>query len=176
MAVSQHFRCPQCGWFGEVVYRAADTDDPTIWPPRCFYCDTRMAQAPQSGDFGFDLRTDGGTNQAGQKFTINRLVPTKDGLQQVEEVIDSAHKRRQIEQDSEQRYRNGEGEPLRFRADHQNASNMDQNSFGAAGTIGGRAYDSGRAPEKTDKIGIKRHGQQRPKIPIVKGCGRSPLT
>lgn len=175
---SQHFRCPNpdCGWHGELLYAAKDVDDPELWPPMCGFCDTFLERNPQPGDFSFDLKTDGGGDKGFQKFSIYRQVPSKDGtLVQQEEVVDSLHKMRQIEADSEQRYRNGEGEPLRFRAYAQDHSNMDVGSFGTAGSIGDRTYDSGKAPEKTDKIGITRHGQTKPKIKIAKGGGVSPL-
>lgn len=69
----------------------------------------------------FDLRSDGSEGFA--KFTIydgqNRRVE-----------IDSLHKLRQVERESEQQYRNGEGQPLRFRMWNQDRSNRDVNSFG----------------------------------------------
>lgn len=172
---SQHFRCPGCGWFGELLYRAADVDDPDCWPPMCGFCDTCLDRAPQPGDFALDLKTDGEGDQGFQKFTVHRQIPTKDGPVQVEETIDSLHKLRQLEKDSEQRYIDGEGEVLRFRGYNQESSNMDVGSFGTAGEIGGRHYDSGQAPQKTDKIAITRHGQRKPQVTVAKGGGVSPL-
>ena len=180
-----HFECPLCGARGVVTYRTADVGGPS-WPPTCGafpppeagywgLCRGRLVQAPRPGDFGFDLRTDGGGGKTSQKFTIHRQVPTKDGLVQVEETISSLHDVQRIERDSEQRYRNGEGEPLRFRAVHQNASNLDVNSFGTAGTIGGRAYDSGAPPQKSGKVSVVRHGTEKPKIPVAKGGGVTAL-
>lgn len=94
---------------------------------------------------------------------------------QVEETIDSTHKMRLIEKDSEQRYRDGEGEPLRFRMLSQNRSNKDVGAFGTEGSIGDRHYDSGKAPEKKSNIGIERHGQKKPRIKTARGGGKTAL-
>lgn len=172
-----YFECPACGAQALITYTLADVAGDN-WPPPCLAddcIDSRMEQAPRPGDFGFDLRTDGGGGKASQKFTIHRQVPTKDGLVQVAETVSSLHDVQRIERDSEQRYRNGEGEPLRFRAAHQNASNLDVNSFGTSGTIGGRTYDSGQPPQKSGKVSVARHGQEKPKIPVAKGGGKTAL-
>ena len=165
-----------CGWLGLVLYDSQEVGAPS-WPPGCFApdCNGVMERAPQPGDFGFDLKTDGEGGKGFQKFTVHRLQPTCDGLVQVEETIDSVHKVRQLEKESEQRYRDGEGEPLRFRAWNQDASNRDVNSFGTEGQIGDRHSDSGRAPQKKSNVEVKRHGQQKPKIPIARRGGGSPL-
>lgn len=167
---TQHMRCPNCGFLELVVYRAADVDDPSKWPPicstpECF--DVRLERAPQPGDFAIDAK------EPFQRTEVWRQVPTRDGLQQVREVIDSDHKMAQIEKDSEQRYRDGEGEPLRFRARHQSASNMDRNSFGESGQIGDRTYDSGQQPQKKANIETTRHGATKPKVPLGPGLRRA---
>jgi len=125
----------------------------------------------------FDTRTDGEGGKAFQKFDVYRQVPTRDGLVQQRETVDSLHKLRQIEADSEQRFRNGEGEPMRFRMWNQTGSNRDVNSFGTEGTIGEQTYDSGTAPVKSGKVGVTRHGQTKPNIPLGPGLRRagSPL-
>lgn len=46
-------------------------------------------------------------------------------------LVESMAKMRKLERESEQQFRNGEGQPLRFRALHQNRSNMLDNTFGA---------------------------------------------
>lgn len=142
--------------------------------PICQICECLMEVIPQAN---FDLKTDGEGGQGFQKFTVHRQVPTKDGLVQREEQIDSIHKLRQIEKDSEQRYRNGEGEPLRFRAYAQDRSNRDRSSFGASGTIGGRSYDSGIAPsgKQRAQLGVARHGTRKPKVQVARGAGESPV-
>jgi len=116
-----------------------------------------------------DARSDGGTGKGFQKFSVD-----VDG-RPVE--IDSLHKLRTIERESEQRYRNGEGEPLRFRAWTQEASNMDVGAFGTAGKIGDQVYDSGTPHTKSEKVSVRRHGETKPKVPLGPGLRRatSPL-
>ncbi len=177
-----YFRCRGCGVLALITYKAADVDS-VDWPPRCTrdlspwgllpVCGIEMELAPQPGDFTMDARSDGGTNKSFQKFTVDvDGRPTE---------IDSLHKLRMVERDSEQRYRNGEGEPLRFRMWNQTASNRDVNSFGTAGTIGEgtvqRAYDSGTPAPKSPKVSIRKHGETKPRIPLGPGLSRarSPL-
>ena len=72
-----------------------------------------------------DLRSDG-EGQSGatfQKFTC------RDGRNQLVE-IDSLHKLRQVEQESEQLARNGEGQQITIRGFAQEHSNMGVNTFG----------------------------------------------
>jgi hypothetical protein len=85
------------------------------------------------------------------------------------EVIDSLHKLRAVERDSEQRYRNGEGEPLRFRAWAQDRSNKDSNAFGSSGQIGDQTYGEGETLVKGGRVGVKRHGEDEPDVPIGPG-------
>lgn len=170
------YRCPVCGEIREDVHFHAVVGAHKS-APLCSSCsgDGAAVYMEVIPFCRFDLATDGEGGKAGQKFTIHRQVPTREGLVQIEETIDSAHARRQIERDSEQRYRDGEGEPIRFRADHQSHSNMDQNSFGTAGTIGVRAYDSGQTPQKKSNLSIDRHATK-PRRPLGPGlAGRSPL-
>jgi len=47
--------------------------------------------------------------------------------------VENYRQMHKLEQESEQQYRNGEGQPLRFRALHQNRSNMLSNTFGDGG-------------------------------------------
>lgn len=170
------YRCPVCGEIREDVHFFAAVGAIKS-APLCAACSGEScAVYMEAIPFcRFDLSTDGEGGKAGQKFTIHRQVPTRDGLVQVEEVIDSAHARRQIEKDSEQRYRDGEGEPIRFRMDHQSRSNMDRNSFGDSGQIGSRSYDSGKTPASKSNLSIGRHAEK-PKRPLGPGlAGRSPL-
>lgn len=87
-------------------------------PPLCPVCGNQMAWVPQVG------RMD--AFEPGQEFTMydgqNRPV-----------LVESFAQMRQIEQESEQQARNGEGQPIRFRALHQNRSNMQDNTFGEMG-------------------------------------------
>ncbi len=143
----QHLRCPYCGLLDLFTYRAADVDDPALWPLVCPGCGAaHLERAPQPGDFAIDAK------EPFQRFTVHRQQPQRDGtLVQVE------------------------GEPLRFRGYSTSASNRDVGSFGVAGTIGGRTYDSGQQPQKKSNIGIKRHGQKKPKIDVARFAGKSPL-
>jgi len=163
--IQNWYWCPRCQWTGLLTYTLAMTEDPG-WPPVCGTCsdgvgDAILELAPRPGDFAMDLRSDGEGDKAFQKFTTvvnGRRV-----------VIDSLSKLRQVERDSEQAYRNGEGEPVRFRMWNQDSSNRDVNTFGTAGQIGDQTYSSGQQPVKSGKVGIKRHGQSEPEITLGPG-------
>jgi hypothetical protein len=114
-------------------------------------------------------RMDAASGSTFKAFSVTRLVPTAEGPQQVVETIDSLHKLRQVEADSEQRYRNGEGEPLRFRLWNNESSNRDQNTFGTGGTIGDRTYGSGEPLVKHGRVQVTRHGETEPDAPIGPG-------
>ena len=139
------------------------------WPPLCTTpecVDQRMVHAPQPGGFAFDV---GGVKTAAfRAFDVD-----VDGRST---TIDSLHTLRRVERESEQRYRNGEGEPLRFRMWNQDRTNKDVGSFGTAGRIGDQVYDSGSPPPaKPKKVDIRRHGQKKPKIRVARHAGQSPL-
>lgn len=172
-----HFECPVCKELFLIEYRAVDVGGPN-WPPECLNCteDWPLVVAPQPGDYKIDLRTDGMGDGTSHKFSVTRQVPTRDGLRQVTEEVSSLAQIRKIEKESESRYANGEGEPLRFRAFSHDQSNRDRSSFGAEGSIGGRAYDSGRAPAAKKNITVRRHGTTEPDIPTHRIGGISPLT
>lgn len=163
---SNYFACPACGTLELITYRLADTAQED-WPPACYAaaCDGTMELAPQPGDFTMDA---GGVKGAAfRKFDVDvdgRAV-----------TIDSLHTLRRIERESEQRYRNGEGEPLRFRMWNQDRSNRDVNAFGTAGRIGDQTYDSGTPAPRSAKVDIRRHGPRKPRISIAKHGGQSPL-
>lgn len=86
-------------------------------PPVCTSCDQPMAWIPAVGAMD--------AFEPGQEFV------TADG-QGHYRTIESFAQMRQLERESEQQYRNGEGQPLRFRALHQHRSNKDVNTFGEA--------------------------------------------
>lgn len=119
--------------------------------------------------------------EPGSRFTVMRDVydrnPETGNMERFQrpEVIDSTHTMRRIEQDSEQRFRNGEGEPMRFRALSQNRSNLDSGSFGTEGQIGEQHYDSGLTPQKKPNVEVRRHGQKKPRIAVARHAGSSPL-
>lgn len=169
-----YFRCDTCGVLALFTYRIADVGG-LSWPPRCDEpsaepgdrCPGIYELAPQPGDFAMDV---GGVKGAAFKaFSVDvDGTPT---------TVDSLHTLRRIERESEQRYRNGEGEPLRFRMWNQDTTNKDVNAFGTHGEIGEgtvkRAYDSGAAPAKPAQV--TRHGQQKPRVKVARGAGKSPL-
>lgn len=150
-----HFACPVCGVLTLLVYRVADLDR-MAWPPGCLDpdCSGILELAPQPGDFAMDV---GGVKGAAfRKFTVDvDGRPTE---------IDSLHTLRRVERESEQRYRNGEGEPLHFRMWHQDRSNRDVNTFGEAPTP---------PLEKSGKVSIRRHGETRPDLPLGPGLRRA---
>lgn len=150
------FYCRSCGAEKVDVYRSVEIGA-AAHPPHCS-CGEVMTPIIAIGGMGtgfttFDVDVDG------KKTTI-----------------DSLHTLRRVERESEQRYRNGEGEPLRFRAYQQDRSNMDVSSFGDAGTIGERTYSSGQQPlKKSGKISTKRHGSEKPQIKVARHAGQSAL-
>lgn len=166
--MNQHFRCPTCGQIDLITYRAADVGS-LGWPPRCSgeetHPSTPMEMAPQQ--MLTDLRSDSDSDTAFRKFSIS-----VDG-QRVE--VSSLSQMRTIERESEQRYRNGEGEPIRFRMWNQDRSNKDVNAFGDAGTIGEHQYSNGRQPAKSGKIGVRRYGEEKPRVKVAKGAGQTAL-
>lgn len=165
------YGCAQCAFGLTDVFRTA-LQGARRDPPHCPHCHVPMQWIPQAG---FDMKTDGEGRKGMQKFRVHRQIQTRDGLQHIEETIDSVHKLRQLEKDSEQRYRDGEGEPMRFRGYSQNASNNDVGAFGTSGVIGERAYDSGQPLKKSSKIGVARHGQDKPRVKVARGGGGTAL-
>jgi hypothetical protein len=169
------FKCPRCHYVAENV-EFPMAIGARASAPRCPAClDVKMAWIPSAR---FSIRGDGdggGRGKENQAFTVHRQLMTKDGMQQVEERVAGIADIRRIERESEQRFKDGEGEPLRFRAFSQDTSNRDQGSFGKEGVIGGVAYDSGHAPVKKKNIGVKRHGTEKPKVKVARGAGASPL-
>ena len=127
---------------------------------------SRMQVIPTAN---FDMRTDGERGRGFQKFDVYQQVPTKDGLVQERVTVDSIHTLRRIERESEQRFRNGEGEALRFRMASQDRSNKQAGSFGNAGTIGDQAYEGAVPPKKSGKVSVKRHGETKPTVKLGPG-------
>ena len=116
------FRCPACQTILRDQYRSVEQGGAAHPPrcPRCFVLMQWIIPRPR-----FDLRSDGEgcSGHTFQKFTV------RDGQNHPVE-IDSLHKLRQIERESEQQYRNGEGQPILFRGFAQDHSNMSTNLFG----------------------------------------------
>lgn len=102
------YHCGQCGWILRDQYRSID-EGGSANPPPCPIC-TRlmvwMIPVPR-----MDLRSDGEgkSGSAFQKFTV------MDGQNHPVE-IDSLHKLRQVERESEQLARDGMGQQMVFRA------------------------------------------------------------
>lgn len=156
------YRCPDCGTVYRDVYFSSEKGAIASAPQ----CQENVCQNPMND--GYEGRLLEWIPQVGAidaKEPFQRFSVYQDGKKV---TIDSLHKMRQIEKDSEQRYINGEGEPLRFRAYSQNTSNTDVSSFGEAGTVGAgstaRHYDSGQAPQKKKNIAVKRHGEKAPRV------------
>ena len=104
--------CGVCGQLTPDVYRSiavgAQAD-----PPQ--HCARPMVWIPQIGRM--DIGAVKGAAFQGFHTTDGRGQPV---------FIDSVHKLRQVERESEQAYRNGEGQPMVWRHASQNASNRDQ--------------------------------------------------
>lgn len=161
------YRCPHCAAVLEdVVFPAAL--GATAAAPSCPQgCRRRMQVIPIAN---FDLRTDGASGRGFQKFDVYQQVPDRDGtLIQQRVTVDSVHTLRRIERESEQRFRNGEGEALRFRMASQDASNRQSGSFGNAGTIGDQAYEGAVPLKKSGKVSVKRHGETKPTVKLGPG-------
>jgi hypothetical protein len=110
MSPLHDFQCFDDGTLLADQYRSV-TEGAQSRPPLCPACGNRMTWRPQAA---FDLRTDG--SPAFAKFT------TYDGHNNPV-VVDSLHAVRKLERESEQAYRNGEGQPLVFRAWSQTRGN-----------------------------------------------------
>lgn len=112
-------------------------------------------------------RMDAGNGSTFQAFEVAReVVDRNPATGQIErfqrkELIDSVHKARAIERDSERRAANGEGEPMRFRMLSQNPSNKDAGSFGS--------FTPGPKLEKSGRVSVTRHGEDAPTAEVAPG-------
>lgn len=114
------YRCAACRGILRDQYRSIAQGGKDTAPP-CPRCGGLMTWVIPR--LNTDLKTDGDGGKGFQKFHA------RDGHNQLVE-IDSLHKLRQVERESEQLARNGEGQVIRFRAYEQNHSNMSVNVFG----------------------------------------------
>ena len=103
------YRCPECGWVLADQYRSVEEGGQAT-RPECFNCDLVMDWIPQAR---FDVLSDG---SGFSKFT------TTDACGNPVEV-DSLHKIRQLEKESEQAVRDGVGQQMVFRAFSNNRGN-----------------------------------------------------
>lgn len=106
------YQCSHCGAIHFDQYRSVE-EGAQAHPPLC--CGEPTTWIPQVGAMD--------AFEPGQEFTVY------DGLNQPR-LIESLAQMRQIERESEQQARNGEGQAMRFRCLHQSKSNMDRNTFG----------------------------------------------
>lgn len=100
------------------------------------HCGQPTAWIPQVG------RMDAACGPGFQAFEV------RDGQNNLVKV-DSLHKLRTLERESEQQHKNGEGQPLVFRAYSQNRSNHDVHSLDPQRFAGG---------EQPDPAWVKKHG------------------
>jgi len=104
--------CQTCGQISVDIYRSvlvgAQADPPT-------HCDRPMAWIPDIGAMD--------AFEPGQEFEV------RNGQNQLVKV-ESFAQMHKLEQESEQQFRNGEGQPIRFRMLHQHRTNREDNTFG----------------------------------------------
>lgn len=112
------YRCLTCGGLLLDQYRTTQ-EGGSAHLPVCPRCGVLMQWIPQAN---FDLRSDSATSDI-PKFT------TRDGYGNLVE-IDSLHKLRQVERESEIAAKNGEGQQIAFRAYSNNRGNRLDNTFG----------------------------------------------
>ena len=114
-------QCPSCGHVLADQYRSVE-EGAQARPPACPDCHCAMSWIPAIGRM--DLLSDGSD---GAKFEMY------DGQNQKVEVGSFAQMHK-LERESNQQFRNGEGQPILFRALHQSKSQMGVNTFGEAPT------------------------------------------
>lgn len=127
------FRCPGCGLVARDVYVSVELGarQAAIYCPACDDWDVgvRMEWIPAIGRMDF-----GPAGGAGFKaFTIEE-VDQRGNPQRIE--VDSVHKLRALERESEQRARNGEGRPLVWRDYAQDRSNRDVHTLATSDQLG----------------------------------------
>lgn len=81
-------------------------------------------------------------------------------------VIDSLHKLRQVERESEVAFRNGEGQPMIFRRWSQDTSNQDRHTLSPDGS-----YDGGEqpTPDAVRRFGKALRSAVEPELPFGPG-------
>ena len=120
------FRCEPCGYTAELdIPTALGARHPFVGCPRCTH---RMAWIPAVGRM----------DQGAVKGVGFRAFETFDA-QNRPVRIESTHQLRRLERESEQAFRNGEGQPLVFRAWSQGQSNRDASALHAS-------WDGGEHP------------------------------
>lgn len=113
------YHCDRCQYTLVDVYRSIEQGGRKV--PVCPRCHGAMEWIPQIG------RMDAGSGSSFTAFDVEVRQP--DGSHKAVH-IDSLRKLRQVERDTEQQARNGEGQALRWRDYSQDPSNKDVNTFG----------------------------------------------
>ena len=108
------FHCKACGYVLADQYRSVE-EGAQAHLPACPECHCTMAWVPNVGRMDLLAESAKYLQYDGQ----NRP-----------QTVDSFPAMRRLEAESDQQARNGEGQPIRFRALHQDRSNMDRNTFG----------------------------------------------
>jgi hypothetical protein len=122
--------CGVCGQVTPDVYRSIDVGaqaDPPL------HCSRPMSWIPQVG--AMDIGAVKTSGFRGFETTDGRGNPV---------LVDSLHKLRQVERESEQAYRNGEGQPMVWRRWAQDKSNQDAPTLSSS-------YYGGDAPTAAAK-------------------------
>jgi len=136
--VSLHdFYCPRCGQVLVDIHVPVEIGATAGAPEHCG-AKTSWIPATRAMDIG------------GAKTAGFRGFHTTDGRGQPVH-IDSLHKMRQVERESEQAYRNGEGQPMVFRRWAQDGSNRDQPTLS-------KSYNPADAPTDEGKRKFGRQG------------------
>jgi hypothetical protein len=115
------YRCPTCHFVLRDQYRSIEQGGRATAPicPQCGFQQRMIWVVPR---LRTDLRSDG------DSATFKKFL-ARDGRNQLVE-IDSLHKLRQVERESEQLARNGEGQHITFRGFAQDHSNLLLNTHG----------------------------------------------
>lgn len=108
------YLCNGCGYLLADQYRSVE-EGAQARLPFCPRCHCLMQWVPQVGRMDLLSESAKFVQYDGQNNPV---------------VVDSFAAMRRLEAESDQQYRNGEGQPIRFRALHQSHSNMDRNTFG----------------------------------------------
>jgi hypothetical protein len=143
------YQCPSCGAVSRNVYsRLYTLPEPRV---RDGYRVTQDFERPTCGTCGDPLVI------IPPRVAVDAYEPFGEFSTSVEdgrggyrtEHIDSLAKLRKVERESEQRYRNGEGRPMAWRAYSQDRSNRDVHSLMA---------DPSEAPTKSAKLKVRAVG------------------
>ena len=108
------YHCAACGFVLADQYRSIE-EGAQARLPSCPHCHCTMAWVPNVGRMDLLAESAKFVQYDGKNNPV---------------MVDSFKAMRKLEAESDQQARNGEGQPIRFRALHQDKSNMDRNTFG----------------------------------------------